>query len=163
VDETRLAYVQVRFSGYVQKVFADATYQYVRKGQPLLTIYSPDLVATEREYLVAKQNQKEVAQSTVPGVVSSAASLLDASVERLKQWGVSQHEISRLESTSEVQQNLKLILRFLIHHRTKCSAQCRSPAGYASLYHRRSLTVWFKRRFSGRSDASRAAILQRST
>ena len=58
VDETRLAYVQVRFSGYIQKVFADATYQYVRKGQPLFTIYSPDLVATEREYLVAKQNQQ---------------------------------------------------------------------------------------------------------
>src|SRR5208337_3622098 len=57
VDETRLAYVQVRFSGYIQKVFADATYQYVRKGQPLFTIYSPELVATEREYLVAKQNQ----------------------------------------------------------------------------------------------------------
>jgi RND family efflux transporter MFP subunit len=106
VDETRLAYVQVRFSGYVQKVFADATYQYVRKGQPLLTIYSPDLVATEREYLVAKQNQKEVAESTVPGVASSAASLLDAGVQRLKQWGVSQQEISRLESTGEVQQEL---------------------------------------------------------
>ena len=54
VDETRLAYVQVRFSGFIQKVFADATYQFVRKGQPLFTIYSPDLVATEREYLVAK-------------------------------------------------------------------------------------------------------------
>ena len=108
VDETRLAYVQVRFSGYVQKVFADATYQYVHKGQPLLTIYSPDLVATEREYLVAKQNQKEVAQSTVPGVASSAASLLDAAVERLKQWGVSQQEISRLESTGEVQQELEV-------------------------------------------------------
>src|SRR5882762_11244110 len=52
VDERRLAYVQVRFSGYIQKVFADATYQYVRKGQPLFTVYSPELVATEREYLV---------------------------------------------------------------------------------------------------------------
>ena len=68
VDERRLAYVQVRFSGYIQKVFADATYQYVRKGQALFTIYSPDLVATEREYLVAKQNQQQVAQSTVQGV-----------------------------------------------------------------------------------------------
>src|SRR5437879_1547204 len=77
VDERRLAYVQVRFSGYIQKVFADATYQYVRKGQPLFTVYSPDLVATEREYLVAKQNQQQVAQSTVPGVASSATSLLD--------------------------------------------------------------------------------------
>jgi Cu(I)/Ag(I) efflux system membrane fusion protein/cobalt-zinc-cadmium efflux system membrane fusion protein len=67
VDERRLAYVQVRFSGYIQKVVADATYQFVRKGQPLFTIYSPDLVATEREYLVAKQNQQQVAQSTVQG------------------------------------------------------------------------------------------------
>jgi Cu(I)/Ag(I) efflux system membrane fusion protein/cobalt-zinc-cadmium efflux system membrane fusion protein len=108
VDETRLADVQVRFSGYIQKVFADATYQYVRKGQPLFTIYSPDLVATEREYLVAKQNQQQVAQSTVPGVVSSAASLLDAAAERLKQWGVAQQEIARLESTGQVQQELEV-------------------------------------------------------
>src|SRR5947209_16623532 len=108
VDERRLAYVQVRFSGYIQKVFADATYEYVRKGQPLFTVYSPDLVATEREYLVAKQNQRQVAQSTVPGVVSSAASLLDAAAERLKQWGVPQQEIARLESTGQVQQELEV-------------------------------------------------------
>src|SRR5207302_10280260 len=84
VDETKLAYVQVRYSGYIQKVFADATYQYLRKGQPLFTIYSPDLAATEREYLVAKQNQQRVAGSTVPGVTESAASLLEAATERLK-------------------------------------------------------------------------------
>src|ERR1700688_1146673 len=107
IDETKLAYVQVRFSGFIEKVFVDATYQYVRKGQPLFTIYSPDLVATEREYLVAKQNQKQMAQSTVPGVASSAASLLDATSERLKQWGVPQKEIARLESTGQVQQELE--------------------------------------------------------
>jgi Cu(I)/Ag(I) efflux system membrane fusion protein/cobalt-zinc-cadmium efflux system membrane fusion protein len=108
VDETRVAYVQTRFSGYIEKVFANATYQYVRKGQPLFTIYSPDLVATEREYLVAKQNQQQVSQSTVPGVTSGAASLLDAAAERLKQWGVPQQEISRLESTGQVQQELEV-------------------------------------------------------
>src|SRR5882762_999888 len=108
VDERRLAYVQVRFSGYIQKVFADATYQYVRKGQPLFTVYSPELVATEREYLVAKQNQQQVAQSTVQGVALSAASLLDAAAERLKQWGVPQREITRLESTGQVQQELEV-------------------------------------------------------
>jgi RND family efflux transporter MFP subunit len=106
VDETRLAYVQVRYSGYVQKVFADATYQYLRKGQPLFTIYSPDLAATEREYLVAKQNQQRVAASTVPGVTEGAASLLEAATERLKQWGVPRREIARLESTGQVQQEL---------------------------------------------------------
>src|SRR5881296_3384237 len=108
VDERRLAYVQVRFSGYIQRVFADATYQYVRKGQPLFTVYSPELVATEREYLVAKQNQQQVAQSTVQGVAFSAASLLDAAAERLKQWGVPQREIARLESTGQVQQELQV-------------------------------------------------------
>src|SRR6266851_5102694 len=49
IDETRLSYVQTRFSGYIQKVFADATYKYVHKGQPLFTIYSPELAAPERE------------------------------------------------------------------------------------------------------------------
>src|SRR6266446_662723 len=108
VDETRLSTVQVRYSGYIQKVFADATYQYLRKGQPLFTIYSPDLVATEREYLVAKQNQQRVAQSSVPGVTEGASSLLEAAAERLKQWGVSQREIARLESTGEVQKELEV-------------------------------------------------------
>ena len=108
VDETRLAYVQVRFSGYIQKVFVNATYQYVREGDPLFTIYSPDLVATEREYLVAKQNQQRVAQSTVPRVAEGAISLLAAAAERLKQWGVPQQEIARLESTGQVQQELQI-------------------------------------------------------
>src|SRR6267154_276612 len=107
-DERRLAYVQVRFSGYIQKVFVDATYQYVRKGQPLFTVYSPELVVTEREYLLAKQNQQQVAQSTVQGVAFSAASLLDAAAERLKQWGVPQKEITRLECTGQVQQELEV-------------------------------------------------------
>src|SRR6266436_3264133 len=108
VDETGLSTVQVRYTGYIQKVFADATYQYLRKGQPLFTIYSPDPVATEREYLVAKQNQQRVAQSTVLGVAEGAASLLEAATERLKQWGVPQKEIARLECTGQVQQELEV-------------------------------------------------------
>jgi RND family efflux transporter MFP subunit len=108
VDETKLAYVQVRYSGYIQKVFVDATYQYVQKGQPLCTIYSPDIVATEREYLVAKQNQQQVSQSTVSGVAAGAASLVDAALERLKQWGISQREIARLESSGQVQQEIEV-------------------------------------------------------
>ena len=107
-DETRLSYVQVRYSGYIQKVFVDATYQYVKEGQPLFTIYSPDIAATEREYLVAKQNQQQVAQSDVPGVTAAAASLLGAAAERLKQWGVSQQEIARLESSGQVQQEMEV-------------------------------------------------------
>jgi len=108
LDETRLSYVQVRFPGFIQKVFVDATYQYVRKGEPLFTIYSPELVATEREYLVARQNRNQVANSTIPGVASGAASLLDAAVDRLRQWQVPESEIDRLEKTGAVQQEIEI-------------------------------------------------------
>src|SRR5215472_16722738 len=108
IDERKLSYVQTRFSGYIQKVFADATYQYVRKGQPLFTIYSPELAAAEREYLVAKQNAQSLSQSTVPGVAPGVASLLEASTDRLKQWNIPQREIARLESTGQASQELEV-------------------------------------------------------
>jgi RND family efflux transporter MFP subunit len=108
VDETRIAYVQVRFPGWIQKVFADSTYQYIQKGQPLFTIYSQDLVATEQEFLLARQNSMELAQSSVPGVSSGAVSLLDAATERLKQWGVPDREIERLVSTGKTNRELEI-------------------------------------------------------
>jgi Cu(I)/Ag(I) efflux system membrane fusion protein/cobalt-zinc-cadmium efflux system membrane fusion protein len=107
-DETRLAYVQVRFPGWIQKVFADSTYQYVRKGQPLFTIYSPDVVTTEREYLMARKNRDLLAQSSVPGVAPGATSLLDAAADRLKQWEVPDREIAQLESTGKPRQYLEI-------------------------------------------------------
>ena len=101
-DETRISYVQVRFPGWIRKVYADATYRYVRKGQSLFTIYSPDLVATEQEYLLARQNQQQLSSSTVAGVSAGAASLANAAEERLAQWEVPQEEIFKLESTGKV-------------------------------------------------------------
>ncbi len=108
VDETRLAYVQVRFPGWIRQVFANATYQYIRKGQPLFTIYSPDLVTTEREYLLAKENRNELVHSSVPGVAGGADSLLSAATERLKQWEVPEREIDQLEESGKVRQELEI-------------------------------------------------------
>jgi RND family efflux transporter MFP subunit len=108
IDETRLSYVQTRFSGYIERAFADATYQYVRKGQALFTIYSPELATAEREYLVAKQNAQNAANSAVPGVAAGFDSLLNASADRLKQWNIPQREIARLESSGRVQQEIEI-------------------------------------------------------
>jgi Cu(I)/Ag(I) efflux system membrane fusion protein/cobalt-zinc-cadmium efflux system membrane fusion protein len=106
VDERKQAYVQTRFSGWIQQVFANANYQYVKKGEPLFTIYSQDLVTTEREYLLAKQNEQLLAASTVPGVAEGAKSLVGATIERLRQWDIPAREIARLESTGKAQQYL---------------------------------------------------------
>jgi RND family efflux transporter MFP subunit len=101
INERLTSYVQVRFPGYIRKVFANATYQYVRKGEPLFTIYSPDLMATQQEYLLARQNQKTLGASTVDGVASRAESLSAAAEQRLEQWEVPQSEIAKLKETGK--------------------------------------------------------------
>ena len=108
VDERRQAYVQTRFSGWIQNVFADSTYQYVRKGQPLFTIYSPDLVTTESEYLLARNNRDLLGQSSVPGVAAGASSLLTAAQERLRQWEIPPREIEQLEASGQVRHELEI-------------------------------------------------------
>ena len=92
-DERRLAYVQTRFAGWIRTLYADATGDFVRKGQPLFTIYSPDLVTTEQEYLIAKKNQTDLQRSSVTGVASGAASLFSSTKDRLTQWEIPASEI----------------------------------------------------------------------
>jgi Cu(I)/Ag(I) efflux system membrane fusion protein/cobalt-zinc-cadmium efflux system membrane fusion protein len=106
IDERGLAYVQVRFAGYIQKVFVNSTYQYVRRGQPLFSIYSPELLSTEREYLLARESQRRLARSSDPAVMRDAASLVQAAAERLALWGIPRREIERLRATGRVRQNL---------------------------------------------------------
>jgi membrane fusion protein, copper/silver efflux system len=103
IDERRLAYVQTRYPGWIKEVFVSATYQFVRKGQPLFTIYSPELVASEQEYLLAKANLQRVSQSSVQGVASGADTLLRAARERLLQWNLTDADIARLESSGKPQ------------------------------------------------------------
>jgi len=121
VDEERLAYVQTRFPGWIQNVFANATWQYVRKGQRLFTIYSPDLVSTEQEYLLAKQNQKSFAPAmqpgSMPGMTAGAGStaaqesgwLVQAAEERLRQFDVPPAEIDAFVQSGEVQREIAVV------------------------------------------------------
>jgi RND family efflux transporter MFP subunit len=102
INERQVAYVQTRFPGWIRQVYANASYQFVRKGQPLFTIYSPDLVTTEQEYLRAKKNAEAVQSSTVSGVASGSQSLLAAARQRLEQWEVPAREIEKLESSGKV-------------------------------------------------------------
>src|SRR2546427_3119475 len=107
-NERRFAYVQTRFAGWIRQVYADATGDFVRKGQPLFTIYSPDLVTTEQEYLLAKTNAAALHQSTVNGVASGAESLFGAAKERMLQWEIPPSEIAKLDATGKVITNLTI-------------------------------------------------------
>jgi Cu(I)/Ag(I) efflux system membrane fusion protein/cobalt-zinc-cadmium efflux system membrane fusion protein len=108
IDEQSLSYVQTRFAGWIQNVFANATYQYVKKGQPLFTIYSPDLVSTEQEYLLARQNQKTLAPDSHEMAVQEGGWLLDAAEERLRRFGVPATVVTSLEQTGKVEREIAI-------------------------------------------------------
>jgi Cu(I)/Ag(I) efflux system membrane fusion protein/cobalt-zinc-cadmium efflux system membrane fusion protein len=106
IDEQRLAYVQTRFPGWIQDVSANATYQYVHKGQRLFTIYSPDLVSSEQEYLLARQNQKSFSQDAHGMGAQDGGWLQKAAEERMLQFGVPAQTIAELEQSGKVQRNI---------------------------------------------------------
>ena len=106
VNEQQIAYVQTRFPGWIQKVYAGATYQYVRKGQPLFTIYSPDLVSSQQEYLLARQNQPAPPGEHTGTAAQESTWLLQAAAERLRQFGMPPREIAQLERTGKIQHEI---------------------------------------------------------
>lgn len=107
-DQRLLATVQVRFAGWVQREYANEQYQFIRRGQPLLTIYSPQLVTAEREYLLARQQRELLRASAVPGVAAGAETLLAASRQRLAQWQVPAAEVARLARTGRVRHSITI-------------------------------------------------------
>jgi Cu(I)/Ag(I) efflux system membrane fusion protein/cobalt-zinc-cadmium efflux system membrane fusion protein len=80
----------------------------VRKGQPLLEIYSPELVAAQQEYLLALDNGRRLAESPFPEVAEGARRLLDAARTRLSYWDISEKQISELERTRQLRKTLTL-------------------------------------------------------
>jgi Cu(I)/Ag(I) efflux system membrane fusion protein/cobalt-zinc-cadmium efflux system membrane fusion protein len=107
-DEQHQGYVQTRLSGWIKNVFVNQTYQYVVRGQPLFTIYSPDLVSAEQEYLLALETTKDLRHSEVEGVASGADSLVQAALERLKLFGVSPREVARLKRQRTVRDAVEI-------------------------------------------------------
>src|SRR5579863_5845657 len=107
-DERLQGYVQTRFAGWIEQVFANSTYQYVHRGEPLFTIYSPELMSTESEYLLAVNARQRVKDSSIGDVTTDATSLVDSAAERLKLWGVSPREIARLERERTVRHTVEI-------------------------------------------------------
>ena len=105
-DETKLAHVHVKINGFIDKVFVDYVGQLVKKGQPLFTLYSPDLVATEEEYLIAKRGAKDLGTSQFSEVSQGSQSLLRSTRERLRLWDISDEQIKKLDETGEVTKTL---------------------------------------------------------
>jgi Cu(I)/Ag(I) efflux system membrane fusion protein len=98
VDETQVADVVLKYDAYVEKLYVDQTGQPVKVGQPLLTLYSPELLAGEQDYLVA------VKSTGVPG----SEQLVRASEERLRLWGLSKAQLADLRQRGKAEPRITI-------------------------------------------------------
>jgi RND family efflux transporter MFP subunit len=102
VDETRVTHIHSKVSGYIEEVFADSVGKPVRAGEALFTIYSPDLVATEQDFLLALKSRTLLRESTLASAAQGSENLISAARERLRLWDVSDREIQSLETEGKV-------------------------------------------------------------
>ncbi len=107
-DEEKIAHVHVKVSGWIEKLFLNDVGQQVKKGQPLFTLYSPDLVSTEQEDLIALRGQRYLSKTAYTDVSSESDSLLSATRDRLRLWDISDSQIHHLESSGKVQRDMTL-------------------------------------------------------
>lgn len=107
VDETRLAFVNTKIAGWVKKLFVNFTGDQVVKGQPLLSIYSPDLVTAQEEYLLALRARTMVSGG-IPEVQASQQSLVESAKRRLLLWDITEEQIAGLEKTGKTKTEMTI-------------------------------------------------------
>ena len=108
MDDEKIARVHVKVAGWIENVDLNYVGKLVKKGQPLFTLYSPDLVSTEQEYLIARKGQQYLARTPYTDVSSEADSLLNATRDRLRLWDVSDAQIHNLEATGKASRVMTL-------------------------------------------------------
>lgn len=107
-NETRLYTITTKIMGYVEKLFVDKTGQLVKKGEPLMEIYSPDLVSTQEEYLQAIKYRNEISKNGSQISQRGADQLVEGAKRRLLNWDISEKEIQTLEKRGTPQKTMTI-------------------------------------------------------
>lgn len=107
-DETRMAQVFSKVEGWIENLLVNYTGTLVRKGEPLFTIYSPDLVATQEEYLIALRAKQTLGSSSIKEISTGSESLLESAHRRLSLWDISDEQISELQKSGKPKRTLTL-------------------------------------------------------
>jgi multidrug efflux pump subunit AcrA (membrane-fusion protein) len=107
-DEGRVAHVTAWVSGRIEQMYVNFTGTIVKKGEHLVSMYSPDLLSTQKEYLLAYSGIEQLSNSDIPEVISSSRTLLENTKQRLLLWGITEDQIEELERTQDPQINLTI-------------------------------------------------------
>ena len=106
LDDTKIVKVQTRLEGWIDRVFADFTGKYVKKGDPLATVYSPDALATQQEFLLALRAQHTMHDEAMPAMAAGNDNLVAAARKRLELWDISGPQIDEVGRTGKPIENL---------------------------------------------------------
>lgn len=106
-DERKVGKIQSKVQGWVEKLYVNFTGQYVKRGVPLLEVYSPDLVSAQEEYILAFNNYKAL-ENSEEFIRKGAMDMLEASRRRLRYWDISEGQIRRLETEGKPFKTLTL-------------------------------------------------------
>lgn len=107
-NEQALHAVSLKTSGFVEKLYVDFEGVRVRRGQPLLDLYSPELVATQHEYLLAVRHAERLRGSTLADAGEDSRRLIEAARRRLAYWDISEAQLRQLEQSGQPQRTLTL-------------------------------------------------------
>ncbi|MEK9148514.1 MAG: efflux RND transporter periplasmic adaptor subunit, partial [Candidatus Desantisbacteria bacterium] len=105
-DESRLFDVNTKFEGWIEKLFVNYTGKLVNKGNALFTIYSPELVSAEEEYLLSLKNRDIGQNSQFEELKASARAMVEAAKRKLKLWDITDEQIKQLEEKGEITKTL---------------------------------------------------------
>ena len=107
-DEQKLYTVSTKISGWVEQLYVDYTGKMVQRGQPLFSIYSPEVVTTQQEYLLALNAKSKVSSSSYETIRSGGNRLLEATRQRLEYWDIPEEAIEQLRQTGNVTKAITL-------------------------------------------------------
>lgn len=107
-DETKIVRIHTKVEGWIENVYVDFMGKQVTKGQPLISVYSPDLLQTQQEYLLARKGRTELSESPFPSAVSGSESLLESARRRLELWDITEAQIKDLEARGNPTKELTL-------------------------------------------------------
>lgn len=110
--EPTIADVTPKIAGFVEELFVDYTGESVRQGDPLLSIYSPVMVAAQEELLTARRMIARVDSAASPEAWRNARAMLEAVRRRLAYWDITESQIARIEESGEVSKALTLVAPF---------------------------------------------------
>lgn len=105
-DETKIVVLSTKISGWIEKLYVDYTGKFVRKGEPLFEVYSPELVTAQEEYLQAINYRESVSGSRDPYIIEGANQLVESARKRLLYWDITEEQIKELENTKQVRKTL---------------------------------------------------------